>query len=153
MQTQYRQPYRLASQIGCCSSREVGCSGSREVWSVKRTECLQNSIKMKDKADPALVRIRLRCVTSLHSMDKSSSPLRLLPPYPLPLTRCIQAKSSRVRSIEMTTSVAGVQQHGKPPIGANAERLAIPQPGGPQLCHRLRHQLHSRTPSQILLRC
>lgn len=76
----------------------------------------------------ALVCIGLRCVTSLHSLDKSPSPLRLFPPYPLPLTRCIQAKFSRVRSIEMTTSAPGVQQLGNFPIGATAERLGLRVP-------------------------
>jgi hypothetical protein len=97
---------------------------------------LLNSIKMRDKADPALAQIRLQRVTSLHLLDKlkSSSPLRLFPPYPLPLTRCIQAKSSPVRSMKMTTSVTGMQQHGKSLIGAIAERLAIPYPVGIHGC-------------------
>lgn len=86
------------------------------------------SDKRQCRCDVLLVRIRQHCITSVPSLDKSPSPLRLFPPYPWPLTRCIQAKFSRVRSITMTTSGFGLQQHGVFPIGAIAGELAIPQP-------------------------
>jgi hypothetical protein len=47
-------------------------------------EPVLNSIKMTDKAEQALVPIRLPCVASLYTLDESPSPLRLSPPYPLP---------------------------------------------------------------------
>lgn len=100
--------------------------------------------KMKDKADPALVYIGQLCIASSHSQNESSSPLRLFPPYPRPLMRCIQANSSRVRSIGMTVSVLGLQLHGIFPIGASAERLAISYP---LPCHDLRRMLHLHDPS------
>ena len=145
--------YALSPYDSQIQYQPTALSACESDWQLHLTEsqlcaCSRILSNRGHRADGALACIRLRCVTSLYSIDKSSSPLRLSPPYPLPLSRCIQARLSRVGSIEMTTSVAGVQQPGKSPIGAIAERTHN-QLHMHLLCHGLQHQFHSHTPCQI----
>jgi hypothetical protein len=131
------QPYRLASQTSGCHSQDMLDELLSRKEGISSTRRLS---EMSDKVDVP------HCITSVPSLDKSPSPLRLFPPYPWPLTRCIQANSSRVRSIAMTASGLGLQQHGVFPIGAIAGELAIPQP--PIRC-ALQRLLHSRAVCQM----